>query len=631
MHVAIGTQRFGGANYREFYIDGQLISVDTSVQTNLTGSIGFIGAYTTGAPGGARVYGAFVWKRELSPQEVASLSANPWQLFKPLPTVREKLLSVAADYPIIYTPGSDLRSLPLTTPSKVNIANPITKGILFASSPAHGTTDAVNDNTVWSTGGISTVYGRGGLAWVYGRAQQSESTGLSKPVSSQNYSLFAVLSLEITKVSQITSGYYYAGPGFGSDFTLRIAISNLGKVYVTNGTTTVTAENVTVPVNKVITIAATGETGIGTKIYLNGKLIHTDPFIFNTGTVTYQPRRISYTGSALPAETRPWYTYLTAAWGRTLTENEVKILSQDPLKLFARPQVLNKRLIHDVTFDVPQAITKSSYVQTANIPRKPVLVNLAHPLARNIKFTSGPTWDKFDASNNTITYATPTSVINAYGSEDNLYAYSKGVYTRYGLAFKSSVSRYSEHVANKSFSGVNSHTLLQIVCLEADQYPFNFAGTGLSWGDANSFRLAINSRGYPYVQINGNAGNPPYLTASLEVVPLRKLAVLVSVVEQGVGTKLYINGKVVGFTTTAHNSQGGAPRRILYSGDGSFSTAPGIYLSCGWHRALSETEVQQISENPWQMFQQPSKFKNRYAEAVASIMDISRKFLLFFG
>jgi hypothetical protein len=99
VHVAIGTQRFGGANYREFYIDGQLVSIDTSVQTNTTGSIGFIGSSTTGARGGTRVYGAFVWKRELTSAEILSLTVNPWQLFKTQPSITDKLTSrLVSDY-----------------------------------------------------------------------------------------------------------------------------------------------------------------------------------------------------------------------------------------------------------------------------------------------------------------------------------------------------------------------------------------------------------------------------------------------------------------------------------------------------------------------------------------------------
>lgn len=83
IYSAAGRQRFG-TNFRELYIDKTLIGVDTSVQNNINSSYIFAGMSTTGGgTGNIKMYCSYVWLRELSLQEIYSLTDNPWQIFKP--------------------------------------------------------------------------------------------------------------------------------------------------------------------------------------------------------------------------------------------------------------------------------------------------------------------------------------------------------------------------------------------------------------------------------------------------------------------------------------------------------------------------------------------------------------------
>jgi len=82
LYYAVGKQRFG-TNYRELYINKELIGVDTSTQTNINSSYTFAGITTTGGGASTRIYCSYVWLRELSVQEIYSLTDNPWQIFRP--------------------------------------------------------------------------------------------------------------------------------------------------------------------------------------------------------------------------------------------------------------------------------------------------------------------------------------------------------------------------------------------------------------------------------------------------------------------------------------------------------------------------------------------------------------------
>jgi len=82
LYYAVGKQRFG-TNYRELYVNKELIGVDISVQTNINTSYVFAGITTTGTGASTRIYCSYVWLRELSVGEIYSLTDNPWQIFRP--------------------------------------------------------------------------------------------------------------------------------------------------------------------------------------------------------------------------------------------------------------------------------------------------------------------------------------------------------------------------------------------------------------------------------------------------------------------------------------------------------------------------------------------------------------------
>ena len=588
--------------------------------------------------------------KALSRQEVRQLTSNPWQLYRQ-PRIRDQLLhTFTSDFTAELAPPSRVRSTYLTTPSSSDKNNAITSQLLFASSPAHGNTDGVNPNTVWTTNtGIQVIPGRGGLAWVYGRAHESQSSGLSKKLSNTQWTLFSVLSLEIDHLSQMTAGHIFAGPGFGGTVTPRLTINSDGKIQLLTLNNSISVDGVTITPRKVMVVAVTSD-NTNTRFYLNGKLVHTSATVFNTGgSITYQPERISLSDSVAGTGLRPWYTYLSAAWERPLQEHEIAKLSQDPYQLFKRPDTTNHKILTGqykyVETDangrwIPYT-EQSAYVNSVKLPRSYVPVNKAHPLADRMLYCTTPAHGTRDAYHQDMEWEGNTGI-------DFAYSYNIGTFSRYGLAWrmKSYSFRRSYYFTKLPIPTprlqLTSYTMMQFLSIEQDTYPIQDGDRGLMGaGFANNLHLRLSKWGnifLDYTYFNRAVRSFP----GVAKVPLRKLvAVAVSVTPSDVS--LYMDGKLVGYSNTMNSTLLPFDIRDTTSSGGAYVNALGnhaypqnhntifVYFSATWRRALNASEVLEMSRNPGQIFQQPSKFKNRYAEAVQTVLDISRKFLLFFG
>jgi len=162
---------YDGANIRQ-YLDGVAAGVTAKTGNVDTGSFSLnINRWNSGNLHAGRFYIGGVWNRALSVAEIASLSANPWQLFEPqmrsipLPsgvTVYRPASDIVVNS---WTPstGSDLyamiddptlnRSDFITSP---NLTNPVTMG--WGSSLAAGTYDvSVDFDRTGATGQLRIV------------------------------------------------------------------------------------------------------------------------------------------------------------------------------------------------------------------------------------------------------------------------------------------------------------------------------------------------------------------------------------------------------------------------------------------------------------------------------------------
>lgn len=599
-------------------------------------------------------YLACGWHRALSSAEVQQISENPWQIFESKLTdpLANKLLSVAADYPLIYTPTTSTRYIPLSTPSLVDRSNPLTRDIVFAATPAHGSRDVINANNTWQFGteyDLRVITSRGGLAWNQARYQETLSTSNVKVkpyANATSWTLFYVFSLEVNSHAEIPTGYNMTGPGWGPIGTSILSNAN-GNILAGN----IVSKDI-IPVRKLVTAVYTCSPS-GIKLYMNGQLQGSSTTVYSTGpdTAFFEARikLLSYTGDAgPPASWRPWLSYMSCGWFRTLSETEIQILSQDPLKLFKRPDTTNHKILQGqykyVETDANGRWTpyteQPAYVNYAKLPRSYVPVNKAHPLADNMLYCTTPAHGTRDAYHQDMQWEGPTGV-------DFSYSYNIGTFSRYGLAWRMKpwASRRSQYFTKLPAPSprlqLTSYTMLQFLSIEQDTYPIQAGDRGLmGTGFANSLHLRLGKWGaihLDYTYYNRGVNSFPGVVR----VPLRKLvAVAVSVTPNDVS--LYMDGKLVGYSNTMNSSllpfdiqeTGGGGGYVLALGNHASPQNHDtifVYLSATWRRALNSAEILEMSRNPGQIFQQPSKFKNRYAEAVETVLDISRKFLLFFG
>jgi len=634
------------------YINGKYAGFSTfAAGTNTTGQPRRVGYAIPNTNLYGKQYLACGWVRALSFAEVQQISENPWQIFEskltdPLP---EKLLSIAADYPLIYTPTTSTRYIPLSTPSLVDRSNPLSKDIAFAGTPVHSNRDAVNSDSEILLGNdleLRFLTGRGGLAWNMNRYHDVDVVTKDKK-NSANWTLFCVFSLETNSHAEIPAGYFLTGPSWGDNSIPKLMSTDAGYLSFGQYNNYVLVSKDVVPLRKLTTAMLVG-TPAGTKLYMNGQLQASVVTAYNTPTA-FNPRYMSYSDSAGPPSAwRPWLIYMSCGWYRALSDIEIQLLSQDPLKLFKRPDTTNHKILQGqykyVETDANGRWTpyteQPAYVNYAKLPRSYVPVNKAHPLAYKMLYCTTPAHGTRDAYHQDMQWEGPTGV-------DFSYSYNIGTFSRYGLAWKMKpwASRRSQYFTKLPAPSprlqLTSYTMLQFLSIEQDTYPIQAGDRGLmGTGFANSLHLRLGKWGaihLDYAYYNRGVGSFPGVVR----VPLRKLvAVAVSVTPNDVS--LYMDGKLVGYSNTMNSSllpfdiqeTGGGGGYVLALGNHASPQNHDtifVYLSATWRRALNSAEILEMSRNPGQIFQQPSKFKNRYAEAVEAVLDISRKFLLFFG
>lgn len=649
-----------------FYVNG-VLQTQTNTQAIYTGGLERVHF----SPVGIDILTAFAANTGWTGEDALSWHNNPWQLFKTQTSIREKLsqqfhfTDLLPTYPglsNIRIPNRDSRGMFVPKVPNVSLAGgtfnqlkqplkywyPLPGGGVYVSSIEHITRKSVFGGSSSYAEPQQTPYGIG-LRDVGTYEFDNEGRTVSSPggafASKQTLvGLFYLYNVDKrlanNKAPSLLGVTSYAdgapltlgrdGPGaYWKNTAGECAIV----VGVYNWAGMIGKEITNIP-NGLHCLVLVYETNQPIGIYLNGRKIPSSETFSSVNQTTYRTFAPNYYWAGLSQSRENIGTVLfNGLIYKALNDTEAINLSKDPYSYFFKDAYTNKHnLLRSFTFDVPQAINKSSYVQTANMPRKFVPVNRAHPLTRDIKFATGATWRDRDAVDSRVVYTDGNNLSNSTKIG------------RYGPTFlPSSLYLYSS-VSSVSLPSYSSHTLMIVGNVEQENYPYSPADPstnerlnlfGIDWGDNNSFQFRIDYRGLPNVGILNNSGVPRYLKGSREVFPLRKLGVAICVVEAGIGTTLYINGKISGFTTQAESSRGGLVRRTGYAVNAAFGQYFNFnsqqYFSAGWSRALSPAEVQQISEDPWQIFQQPSKFKNRYSEAVETVLDISRKFLLFFG
>jgi hypothetical protein len=189
-----------------------------------------------------------------------------------------------------------------------------------------------------SQSGPPVVGGRGGLAWK--TIQYFEWHANRQPWKNDNLgdlnfpqTLMAVMSAECDTFSGTA---LYAGPSWGFGGGNRIIVNTSGQfAYIENYVELLTA-SVPIQTRKVNVLIATSTPGVGTKLFINGKIAASDA-VYRYGSMgQYAPiARIGFTGDF---GIYPWFTFLTAGWKRALADDEATALGENPWQMFKPAQ-----------------------------------------------------------------------------------------------------------------------------------------------------------------------------------------------------------------------------------------------------------------------------------------------------
>jgi hypothetical protein len=142
-------------------------------------------------------------------------------------------------------------------------------------------------------------------------------------------------------------------------------------------------------------------------------------------------------------------------------------------------------------------------------------------------------------------------------------------------------------------------TLMSVMSAEYDSFDGSALYRGPGFGGGGGISLVVNTSGQlSYVQ-----NYAPLLTVSTPI-ERRKINVLTITSAPGIGTRLFVNGVLSASDATYRAGDLGLysrPSRIGFTQDaGTYLWF--TYLSASWKRALSDSEVAELSANPWQLF-----------------------------
>jgi hypothetical protein len=276
---------------------------------------------------------ALMWGRPLSSAEVASLSANPWQVFL--------LVENEDDPPFVYVDRfispAGMRYQPQGA-VRLNRSNPIANALvsLVVVTPS-GTFDLVNPKLTFKQGSlISLNAGPKGLGLYSSSSAIVDGCAAPRGAYGKAAVQLPLTFMTVTDGMSSTGGNrvigevgypVYGGYGLLMDYGFLRAGIFVGGAYNTVTAPTASAGS---------GIYAMVADGTNLTLYDGGKVVGTPKAI--SGTVTYDNSygHISIFGEAVenyPAATGR--VYYQAAWNRALSQAELKSLAENPWQLFA--------------------------------------------------------------------------------------------------------------------------------------------------------------------------------------------------------------------------------------------------------------------------------------------------------
>jgi hypothetical protein len=591
-------------------------------------------------------YAVAQWnKRCFSNTEVINLSQNPWQLFKAVSTTNLNQIYYKFDSPTVIAaaPAQQfvapvIRIRPANTNlvdiPQVNPQNPIARNLtnvlVYARLGPHTTTSIKFDNSQITHHGpdnpvsnpalrrvVDQKYGAYNRIWDNNPGFISNINTFTTFLTTDKVTFLDVFKVEST--TRVISAY--------ERLQLNSGNNNIGTLaYQLQSTGTVsqirivqypnTSSWVTIPRDEILRVVLTHDPAVGQKLYVNGVLAVERNVPGNLGGNTQYlwKNHGGYYGSF---DSHRDSNYFSAAWKRALTDIEIRSISENPL------QLLKPKTTQLAASTYPEPVQKAPVIRitpaTSNYQKYPT-INVGHPLARELYNIL-----VFGRENQSAALTTSiglNSQISA-GGPGNSASWDKltrDYDSKYGAFAK--LNSYSTDTTNvsafNSFSGTKGATLLLTARFNSSTTILNGSNgvtkvLAIGSGYNGGFGTAVQNTGTELqIRVGKRGGLQPgnlyNINSSWVPLPTDRIVQIVCTTQVGVGEKLYIDGKLVA-TQTADVSD----NYIYLNG---YSTLvidwpslwaasnipkPQYYFGASWGRALSDTEIREISNNPLQL------------------------------
>lgn len=311
--------------------------------------------------------GLFYWNRALSDAEIKTISDNPWQIFQSTNTLLSATLiphevvtprksymlgatnpGAASAAIIAFGKGNNIRSSQPQGVARIAYSNPITRGLIFVSTPTLGPINLVNGlqgtatNVVnlLGTKGVAQSVNGGGLCGYQFAQPMNLTTGKSYSLLSFSAPVANTNRKHLLSAGVQASPYYQIQ--LTANFDQVLAASVPGRVSFwdyAGGTQFQYNSDVANGLPHVFVATRSADIGLPAKLYIDGKLGVPATTAIDSGAA--EGGNSAYIGvgndAGYSGTTRNCVDpiYLSCIWLRALTPTEIKSISDNPWQIFA--------------------------------------------------------------------------------------------------------------------------------------------------------------------------------------------------------------------------------------------------------------------------------------------------------
>ena len=465
-------------------------------------------------------------------------------------------------------------------PAPIDRSNSITQGLGLLVSPSFG--DALSGNRLVINGGFSVGAGVSGIAAI-GPATQIPGYVACDQVTPMpvNGDYTVMLYASATGSTSGLNTHIFEVSGTLTTTSFQIGGASVA-AFIDGNAATAVAGDFTKPTAFIATRVGNQITLYANKISGASSVTGT-----RTGTITGITFGVNRLGNNNP---NPTVGYLAAAWNRALSFAEISALSDNPWQLFQAPR---RNLF-------------------TNAPANTSLRRIQQKLLK--KFAKQPQYATQVDSKSAPNFAVGVVGNNLYDFVNNVQALIAGTTTftptvdRIDAVFNGTATSYALLYGPASAYDILGPLTLMWVGSISDVAANNILISRAYNNGAtnNPFELRLNPGGVIQL-LRSNAVGYAYVTAS-NTAPVNTPLVIIAQADSA-GTQFIINGLYsnAGVTLPYPSAAGSnQPLSLGRRDDGNYSTNH-TALAVGWPRILSRKEVDDLTANPWQVFQPSSR------------------------